>query len=97
MKIILRLDDVTPEHIHETVFINGANCGQLCFRHGEYQTFVAALMLGAKHMTQSWPPDAGSLLEIDNDPIGWDKNGDFCMPNDKRCVAKYTNKEPANG
>jgi hypothetical protein len=30
MKIHLRYDDVNPGHAHVTLFVNGANCGQLC-------------------------------------------------------------------
>ena len=47
MKLNLRVDAVGGEHVHCTLFMNGGNCGTLCFRVGEYQLFGAALLMGA--------------------------------------------------
>ena len=35
MKITLRADEATGVHTRFTVFLNGANCGQLCARDEE--------------------------------------------------------------
>lgn len=29
--------EVRGNHVHVTVFMNGANCGKLCFRHDEFE------------------------------------------------------------
>lgn len=78
MRIHLRLDSVSGAHIRQTVFIDGGNCGALCLRHGEYQMFVTALLLGAGGM-------AGHVT-VEVDPIGWDKDGEFAMPGSPGCV-----------
>ena len=72
MRLHLRLDRVTPTHIYETVFFDGANCGQLVLRHGEYQLLGACILLGADRMRKDL------LIEIDK--IGHDKHGNFEMP-----------------
>lgn len=72
MRLHLRLDSVTPEHIRQTVFFEGANCGTLCMRHGEYQLFGVALKMGADRMQ-------GHLI-IEIDDIGYDDRGEFAMP-----------------
>ena len=71
-RLHLRLDSVNHVHIRETLFFNGANCGQLCFNHGEYQIFGAALLLGAEQTRGN--------LEVTTDKIAHDENGEFCMP-----------------
>jgi hypothetical protein len=43
-----RVDRVEGDHVHCTLFMNGASCGNLCFRVGEYQVFGAALLMGAE-------------------------------------------------
>jgi hypothetical protein len=35
MKIHLRADEASGQHTRFTVFMNGANCGQLCMREDE--------------------------------------------------------------
>lgn len=72
MKLHLRLDHVDGTHIRETLFFDGASCGELTMRHAEYQAFGAALLLGAKQM-HGW-------LEIEVDPIANDEDGNFMMP-----------------
>jgi hypothetical protein len=47
MKLNLRVDEVAGDHVRCTLFMNRANCGDLCFRVGEYQLFGAALLMGA--------------------------------------------------
>ena len=74
MKIHLRLDSVSPEHIRQTMFCDGANCGEICLRHGEYQLFGCALSMGAGQMR--------GYLEVVIDPIGHDDEGEFAMPRD---------------
>ncbi len=76
MKLHLRLDHVDSTHIRETLFFNGANCGELTMSHAEYQAFGAALLLGAAQMQ--------GHLEIINDPIGNDDDGNFAMPKKRR-------------
>jgi len=49
MNIHLRLDQVTGEHTHFTVFVSGANCGTLCMRSNEFQQFKALLFAGAQN------------------------------------------------
>jgi len=39
MKVHLRADEHNAEHTRVTVFCNGANCGQLCFRNYEATQF----------------------------------------------------------
>lgn len=39
MKIHLRADSADGTHTHFTVFMNGANCGQLCMRQEEAHFF----------------------------------------------------------
>lgn len=72
MKLHLRLDHVDGTHIRETLFFDGANVGSLMMRHGEYQAFGAALLLGAKQMH--------GHLEIEIDLIANDEDGNFIMP-----------------
>lgn len=73
MKLFLRLESVTPEHIRQSMFVNGRWVGDLTLKHGEYQELGVALLLGAKHMM--------GILEVEIDPIGWDEEGNFAMPN----------------
>ena len=47
-RLLLRVTHVNDEHVRCSLFMNGALCGQLCFRVGEYQIFGAALGLGAE-------------------------------------------------
>ena len=72
MRLHLRLDHVTPVHIIQTVFVDGANCGTLTLDVGQYQTFGAALLLGAAQMR-------GHLI-VEIDPISHDAEGNFAMP-----------------
>jgi hypothetical protein len=44
MKISLRIDHQNARHIRFTVFINGANCGQLTTAVQEYKMFAVLLM-----------------------------------------------------
>lgn len=39
MRLHLRIDHRTPEHVNCTVYVNGANAGQLTMRAGEYVDF----------------------------------------------------------
>ncbi len=43
----LRTNKVNGNHVHCSLFMNGALLGQLVFDIGEYQIFGAALSLGA--------------------------------------------------
>jgi hypothetical protein len=72
MKLHLRLDHVNSSHIHQTVFFNGANCGTLNLRHGEYQILGAALLLGSEQMKDH--------LKLEIDPISHNSDGEFTMP-----------------
>ena len=47
-RINLRCDSVQGDHVRCTLFMNGAKCGDLVFRIGEYQIFGAALGLGVE-------------------------------------------------
>jgi hypothetical protein len=59
MRIHLRGDSVSPKHTRFTVFMNGANCGELCMDNEEAVTFMAAVARGcvneAFERTGSWP------------------------------------------
>ena len=72
MKLHLRLDDITSEHVRETLFIDGRNAGSLCLSIGEYQWFGAALLLGAERTKGNF--------EVTFDKPAWDSDGHFCMP-----------------
>lgn len=72
MRIHLRLDKVQPEHITQTLFINGGNCGELIMRHDEYGAFRTMLILGADKMRKR------CTLNIDK--INHVKGGNFAMP-----------------
>lgn len=69
MRLHLRLDAVSNTHITESVFVDGALAGTLCFRHGEYQLFGAALLMGANQTH-------GDLV-VEMDPITFDEKGNF--------------------
>jgi hypothetical protein len=47
MRVNLRVESVDGEHVFCTLFMNGANCGRLVLRIGEYQILAAALLLGS--------------------------------------------------
>lgn len=58
-KLIVRIDTISSQHVRFTIFMNGANCGELCLLKSEAFVFINALNLGA---------DAADLLmEIKND------------------------------
>jgi len=46
MQITLRANEVTTEHTHFTVFINGANCGSLCMKPAEAHAFYMIVEKG---------------------------------------------------
>jgi hypothetical protein len=46
--INLRVDKITSDHAHATLFMNGANLGSLVFGIGEYQAFSTVLLMGVK-------------------------------------------------
>jgi hypothetical protein len=46
MRFVIRFDSWKGDHVRFTIFGNGGNCGSLCMRVGEYQAFVATLLLG---------------------------------------------------
>ena len=48
MKIHLRADETPGIHTRFTVFIDGANCGQLCMRDHEAVVFHMLLQWGAE-------------------------------------------------
>lgn len=80
MRIHLRLDKVTPPHIHQTLFIDGGNCGTLTMRTDEYQIFRTVLRQGAKQLPEHMAPT------IEFDKIGWDSEGEFAKPGTPECV-----------
>lgn len=45
----LRVDSANSMHVHCSLFMNGALCGYLTFRVGDYQIFAALLGIGADH------------------------------------------------
>jgi hypothetical protein len=54
IKLVMRVDRVTADHVHETWFAGPASgtlakIGCLCTTIGEYQIIGVALRLGAKH------------------------------------------------
>ena len=71
MIVNLRVDSANNEHIHCTLFMNGASCGTLCFRVGEYQLFTTALLMGAQQTR-------GQLLDQSDKHIftEWARKGD---------------------
>jgi len=71
-RLHLRLDAVTPVHITQSVFFDGAHCGTLTLDHGQYQLFGAALLLGAECMQ--------GRLTVETDRISHDREGNFKMP-----------------
>ena len=46
MKLKLRIVSTNPCHTRIAVYYNGANCGELCFRHNEAVAFIDKLKLG---------------------------------------------------
>lgn len=48
MRCKIRFDSWHGDHVRFSVFMNGALCGQLCMLVGEYQAFVASVLLGAE-------------------------------------------------
>ena len=46
MKITLRADSTNPAHTRFTVFVNGANCGQLTMRVDEANAFYMIVSNG---------------------------------------------------
>jgi hypothetical protein len=77
VRLHLRLDAVTPAHIRQTVFVDGANCGMLTLDHRQYQILAAALLVGAEVMPERW---ASLRLDVEIDPISHDAQGNFVMP-----------------
>ncbi len=45
MNLKIRVDAHGADHVHFTVFANGANCGELTMRTEEFDRFVAALSM----------------------------------------------------
>lgn len=66
----LRFDSQSGSHVRATLFANGANCGQLCLRYGEWQILSATLLLGATRT------NGHVVIEIDNMPQGTDQSKD---------------------
>ena len=68
MKITLRADEANGAHTRFTVFVNGANAGQLCMREDEATSFYQIVsmgccadvdeFLGKGHWTKEQPPEA---------------------------------------
>ena len=52
IRIYLRVDKTTPEHVYCTVFMSGANCGLLVMHHKDYSAFGRALLLGGLQIEQ---------------------------------------------
>lgn len=48
MRLKIRVDSWHGDHVRFTVFMQGASCGQLCARVGEYQLFTTAVLMGAE-------------------------------------------------
>jgi hypothetical protein len=48
MTFNLRIDSQNSEHVHFTLFANGASCGRLCMRVREYQRLCAVLLIGGR-------------------------------------------------
>ena len=46
MRTRVRVDSQTSEHLHFSVFVNGANCGHLCMGVGEAFCFFNMLKAG---------------------------------------------------
>jgi len=49
-KINLRVNDKYPHHAKITVFVNGANCGNLCLRIEEFDVICELLAMGIFHI-----------------------------------------------
>ena len=52
MKAVLRLDKTTGRHAKFTVFMNGANCGQLTMTIEEARFFKNVVCLSHWHLTR---------------------------------------------
>jgi hypothetical protein len=48
MKLKIRIDVNNPRHTHLTIFIDGANCGQLHMLSTEAFAFITTLQRGSK-------------------------------------------------
>lgn len=64
MKIHIRFDESNEQHTRFTVFVNGANAGQLCMQTEEAVTFYQIVMLGCGKGIDEfvgsgkvWPPE----------------------------------------
>jgi len=58
----LHVTFVGGEHVRCSLFMNGALCGRLTFRIGEYQIFGAALLMGSR-LTK------GHLEDVSDDSV----------------------------
>ena len=52
MDFHLQVNKSNPEHVHCTLFANGANCGQLTLTPEEYSAFGRVLLLGGGQLVE---------------------------------------------
>jgi len=50
MRIHLRANSADSRHVHMTLFVNGANCGELCMTVEEANQFHAILAVGCSRL-----------------------------------------------
>lgn len=73
MDIHLRADHTTPGHTTFTVFINGANCGQLIMRTGEAASLHQIVSMGcAKFVDKFTSTGEWESEDADREMIGDD-------------------------
>lgn len=79
VKLHLRFDDVNSVHTRATLFVNGANCGQLCLRNAEAIWLHHILNKGCSSLS----PDGSN-------PITFVSSGK--CPTDEQCPANAINE-----
>ena len=84
MDMYFRLDQVTPAHIKQTLFIDGANCGTITLGHREYEMFGAILKTATEQGQRK--------ITFRYDKIAWDTQGRYITPT-TRTIIRIQSKE----
>ena len=62
----LRADTITETHLRFTIFINGANCGELCMRRDEAIFFHNLVMLSGYRLSRDTIRTSGQWVLEEN-------------------------------
>ena len=66
----MRADECNPTHTRFTVFVNGANCGQLCMRADEATSFHQIVSLGCCDKVDEFRSSGKWILTTTSRPEG---------------------------